>query len=1051
MNRLTETFVRRPTLAAVVILLTIVAGAVAYPGLVQQQFPSVDLPVVEITANLSGATPDDMRDTVARPIEDQMAGAPGLDHLTTTIQQGTTTIAVFFSLTTNQTEDLVEVQRRLQSAQSQLPAQVKAPSLATYDPSQGTVVELTAASNTLATDALSNTVNNGVVPAIEQLPGVSSVQTSGDVTPAIVVNIDPQRLQASGAAMTDVINAVTNNNVRAPGGIATNSGRETTIDIRGDIQTPNSVAHLLLNSPSGPPTGMNAWTTAPYALQVRDVASTSFGYETQRVFAYRRGSSAIVLDVLKTSNASEVNVSHAVLNDLPALRKQFPGIAFDVVNVQANYTKQQINEVWRSLFEAIALTAIVMLFFLRSWRNAAVVCVAIPTSLLITICAMRLFNFTLDTVSLAAMTLVIGILVDDSTVVLENVERHFDAGEDPITAAINGRGEIAMAAVTLTLVDVVVFTPLAFLPGTVGKFMQEFGIVVAVATIASLFVSFAVTPALAGNWALFSKWKPWKPIAIFTAAFDKVRGWYAHRALPWAISHPRTVVTISVLSVIFAFALAPLGLIAFEFLPPVDNGEVAVQVTYPVGTAIATTRSGMRKVEHLIQGLPQVHSETALAGSYQAEFGSFVAEGFIGQVHVYLNVVKGHSSEAWLQQMLPKARALLPQATILGIPATGIGGGTSQPISYVVSTTNGDLAKYAQAVYGAMTGTPGLQNVTISELQRMPNVEVHFSRDQARTLGVTVGTAASAIRAAFGGTIPTQYNSPYGTQDVQVIYPLDRRDSLHELQAIPLRSSSGNIVYAGDVARFIAEPTDPLVTRLNRQDVVYVSANIANGYAQSGVTKAFTQRLAGLHLPGYVTVTPPPSGAAQNLSDTMKGIAASLLLSFILVFLLMVALYNSYRLPFIIMFSIPVTAFGALGSLALFHQTLNLFSMIGTLLLVGLVTKNGILLVDFANRLNEAGRSRAEAIAQSAATRFRPIVMTTLSMVAGMLPIALALEPGSEVRRSLGVVVIGGLLSSLALTLLLVPVVYMRFAPERRGKAAVPIPAIDGAPAKEPV
>ncbi len=1039
MSNLTALFVKRPALAAVLVLLTVLAGLIAYPGLVQQQFPNVDLPVIQVIAVYPGASPSTIRDTVARPIEDQLAGAPQLDHVQTTIQQGGATIAAFFSLASDKTADLTEVQRRLQSAQAQLPSDLRAPSIVTYDPSQGTVVELAVSTNRLNPHDLSNLVDNVIIPQMEQIAGVGYVQASGDVTPSIEVAIDPLRLAASGATLNDVISSVANNNLRAPGGIATAQGLETTLDVRGDIQTPESVANLLVGSAQSAPHSLEAWSTSARALQVRDVARTSYGYETQRVFAYHHGEQAIILDVRKASGASEVSVSNAVLAALPDFRNRFGDLRFSVVNVQSDYTKKQIGEVWTALIEAIALTALVMVFFLRSWRNALVVCVAIPTSLLVALTAMRLFDFTLDTVSLAAMTLVIGILVDDSTVVLENIERHRSGGEKAQDAAVNGRSEIALAALTLTLVDVVVFLPLAFLPGTVGRFMKEFGLVVTIATITSLLISFTVTPAMAGCWSMLSSWKPWRPIDAFTRGFDRVRDVYAKRILPWALARPVTIGAISAVSVVIAFALVPLGIVGFEFLPAVDNGEVTVQVRYPVGTSLAQTRTGILSLERSIDRMQQLKGETAIAGSYQAQFGGFVQEGFVGQVHAFLNVDKHHSSAQWVRDLMPAARKLLPGASILAIPASGINGGTQQPISYVVSAPAQSLDAVAAKVYRAALKTPGTANVSVSSLEPMPNVDVLFDRDAARALGVDIGTAATAVRAAFGGVIATQYSSPSGSQDVQVIYPFDNRDSLHSLAQIPIRSTAQSIVHVGNVARFISQPTDPLITRINRQDVVYVSSNVKPGYELSRVTKAL-RASAGILPPG-AALSPAPNGSQQNMADTIRGIAVALVLSFALVYLLMVALYNSFKTPFVMMFAIPVTAFGALGSLAITHLTLNLFSMIGTLLLVALVTKNGILLVDYANHLRDRGRSVLQAISESAATRFRPIVMTTFSMVVAMLPIALALEPGSEVRQALGVVVIGGLLSSLALTLLLVPVVYVAMS---RGK---PVPLqIDGAP-----
>ncbi|MBV8727120.1 MAG: efflux RND transporter permease subunit, partial [Candidatus Eremiobacteraeota bacterium] len=580
-----------------------------------------------------------------------------------------------------------------------------------------------------------------------------------------------------------------------------------------------------------------------------------------------------------------------------------------------------------------------------------------------------------------------------------------------------------------------------FLPGTVGRFLKEFGIVVAVATLASLAISFTVTPTFAGRWALFSHWRPWKPVEVFTAWFARLREWYVTRALPWGLRNPKAVIAISAISLVIALSLVPLGLVGFEFIPAVDRGEVTVQVRYPVGTSIGTTQRGILALEHEIVQMAQVKAETALAGSYQAEFGGFVAQGFVGQVHVYVNVDKQHSSEGWISDILPRARKLLPNTQILAIPATSTTGGTQQPINYVVNAPAGTLDSYAPKIYNALVQTPGAQNPSFSALEPMPNVDVTFDRDRARALGMPIGTAASAVQTAFGGTIATQYTTPYGAQDVQVVYPLQDRYSLRLLEQIPLRSSGGSIVHAGDVARFHSRPADPLITRINRKDIAFVSANVTPGYIQSKVDADFKRRLAALNLPEGVGLSPVPNGSQANLNDTVRGIAASLVLSIVLVFLLMTSLYNSFRLPFIIMFSIPVATFGALGSLAITHLTLNLFSMIGTLLLVGLVTKNGILLVDYANHLRDMGHGRLQAITESAATRFRPIIMTTFAMVAGMAPIALAIEPGSEVRQALGVVVIGGLLSSLALTLVLVPVVYLLLSPKVHELEPSPAPA----------
>jgi HAE1 family hydrophobic/amphiphilic exporter-1 len=1031
---ITRLFVRRPTLVTVFIALVTLAGTLAAFALVKQQYPNYDVPTVQVLVTYPGASSSEMRDAIVKPLEDQVAGSPDLQSIESAIQPGQATIVARFVLSSDVNTDLVQVQGRVQNAQRQLPSDLQAPQVSIYDPSQAVVVTLVASSSSLAPGALSSTVVNRVVPSIEQITGISYVETNGSVTPSLEVNVRPKDLQGSGFTLTDVVSAISSNNVRAPGGIIYSPNRETNIDIRGDVQNASNVADLLLSAGStGSSTGSttSAFGTAPKLWRVGDVADVTDTFETQRVYAYSKGRPAISLDIQKASNTSEVTASDNVIAALPQLAKAYPGIDFTVLNVQSTYTRDELSGVVRTLIEGVLFTGLVMLFFLRSWRNAVVVMIAIPSSLLVTLAAMRLANFTIDTVSLLAMTLIIGILVDDSIVVLENVERHAADGEPPQEAAIKGRLEIGVAAIVITLVDVVVFLPISFLPGTVGLFLREFGLVVTVATLTSLFVSFTVTPALAGRWSLLSTWKPWRPIDGFTHQFERLRTWYVDRALAWALEWPAVILIVSAVTLVLAILLIPLGVVGFEFIPAVDRGEMYVTLTYPTGTPLAQTKKGTLAVEKMIDGIADVTSEIALAGAYQGNLSGYVNDGSIGQIHVFLGTRRGHSTTYWVTHMQREAARIAPGATVVAIPATSADGGIQQPIDEVIGVTNGDPTQYAGAVFAALSATKGATDVTTSNAKLSPQVEIEFDRARARALDVSIGTTSSAIRAASGGTIATQYTGPDGLKDVYVIYPQDALTSLGALMGIQVRAGSGSIVHVGDVAQIVQMPAPSLITRINRQSVIYVGANVADGASLSNVQNDFDRRLKALDLPSSVSVEPVAGGNQESVQNTIVGMSASLALSVLLVYLLMVALYDSYRTPFVIMFSVPVAVVGALGALALSHQTLNLFSFIGSVLLIGLVSKNGILLVDFANRLRRDGMENARAVRESARERFRPIVMTTLAMVAGMTPLALSLDPGSQAERSLGTVVIGGLLSSLLLTLLLVPIVYLRLAPSR--------------------
>ena len=366
---------------------------------------------------------------------------------------------------------------------------------------------------------------------------------------------------------------------------------------------------------------------------------------------------------------------------------------------------------------------------------------------------------------------------------------------------------------------------------------------------------------------------------------------------------------------------------------------------------------------------------------------------------------------------------------MIAVPATGTRGGNAQPIDVTVSATRGEPDAYAGRILQALEDTPGTANVNSSALQYSPQIDIQFDRERARALNVDIGSASQAVRAAFGGTLATQFDTNNGTKYVQVLYPLADQTSLATLRAITLRSRTGAMVHLGDIAVLQNAPAQALITRVNRQTVIHISANVQPGVAQTNVQRAFVQRVRDLHLPNTIVVGAAPGGNQQNIAQTVNGLGTALILSFFLVYLLMVALYDAYRVPLVIMFSIPVAAIGALGALAITGQTLNLFSLIGVIMLVGLVSKNGILLVDFAILKVHAGMDKLTAIRQSARERFRPIVMTTTAMIAGMTPLALALDPGSAAKRSLGTVVIGGLASSLLLTLVVIPIVYLWIAP----------------------
>lgn len=1179
---LTRLFLKRPTLAFVVIALTLIAAGLALRSLVVQELPNAGQPSITVTAQFSGASTTELVTEVAEPIEDQLAGTPYMQALDTTIQSGEVQITAQFATNSTDTENIANVEEALQAAERQLPTTMQPPTIRVANPSETIVISLALVSQKYAEPVLAAIANNSIVPVMEQVPGVANVIVTGTTQPAFMVTVDPNLLAADNLTLTDVVNSITPNNIRAPGGYVYQPGRETSLDIRGDLPDVQSVAnlpiHVAYTAPGGttaesttatggagtssasagtssaavaaapgiaPSVGASAaaasagttagaaasaapvsvptggfsstssttastvssttgtgsttvttsaqaapsvpvdqpvspgsissnsvtdsagelgaalpsasssafgtgtgtslspfvgelapWVVPSADKRIGDVAQVIDGSVVQRVYSSEDGKPGVTLLVQKQTQASEVTVADAILKQLPSLRAKFPGVDFELAHNQSTYTEQQVQGVEHTLIEGIVLTAVVMVFFLASWRNAVVVMIAIPTSLGVTLFFMDVDNLTLDTISLMALTLVIGILIDDSTVVLENIERHRSMGEEPADAALNGRTEIGLAAIVLTTVDVIVFLPIAFAGGQVGQYLHEFAIVITVATLTSLFVSFTITPTLAGLWSMKSEWRPWFPIRWFGDRFEGLRSRYADRWLPFVLDRPWPFILGAFLLTAASFLLVPTGFVGEEFIPPADQGIFTAQVVFPAGHPLAATHATMDRIEAATRRLipaSEMMFETTTAGAYSAAFGGFVQEGNVGQVTVYLQTAHAKPTAYYVQLLQRRLGRLAPGATVTVTAQTGVGGGAQQPIDELVTTANGsDPTPYAAKVYAVLASTPGTTGAQDSASNAAPQMEVDFNRPALQGLDVADGTAAEAVEAAFGGDVASTIETPdRGLTDIEVIYPRSAQTQLADVLAIPLRNNNGGIVRLGDVAYLHYEPAPLLITRENRADAIHVSANLAGDANLSDTTRDFLQRLKNLRLPAFVQIHPASLGQQDLMNQALITLGGSLLLSILLVFLVIVALYNSYRTPFVTLFAIPVASIGALGALWITHQTLNLYSLIGTVLLVGLVTKNGILLVDYADTVRLRGRDRRGGMTEAAQTRFRPIMMTTIAMVTGMLPLALGLEPGGQQRASLAIVVIGGLLSSLVLTLFVVPIMYCWLAPEQ--------------------
>jgi hydrophobic/amphiphilic exporter-1 (mainly G- bacteria), HAE1 family len=1076
---LTRFSIQRPIIVAMFFIALGVFGAMSYKALGKNAQPNVAYPIVIVFASYAGASPAEMERLVIKPIEDQIDGIEHLDQMTATAQDGVAVVVVQFKLGTDLDFAAIDVQRRVDTARIYMPADLDPPQV-NKNGAQDSILTYAISSKTMTGPALADIVNDRVLAEIKHIPNVSGADLYGAAQREFEVYADPLRLMGTGATLPDVASAIAQNNANVPGGRIDQPTIERDVSVHAEINSAADIAAIPLTIPGG----------AQKSLNVASVAKVVDGHAEQRALSHINGAPGLFIDINRTITADEIASTAIARREMKKIADKYPQISFKELFAPADYTQASLNGVLQSLFEGIFLTAIVLMLFLHAWRNAAVVMIAIPSSLLATFVVMRIMGLTLDNISLMGLSLIIGILVDDSIVVLENITRHRDMGQSPGDAAISGRTEIGGAAIAITLVDVVVFLPLAFLSGFVGKYMQEFGIVVTVATLFSLFVSFTLTPVLAAKWSIKRRSAaPPRYLAWFQTGFERLNAWYRDRALPLALRHRWMTFWFSLLLVINAVTLvigpqamtflagvdaalavasllwyvaargvrgkrlvagirvepsgrgsvaaaALCGLTAAamltlavtktsipqEFLPDEKRGQVAITLTFATGTPLSVTQAAINRIENAALQLPHVDTVRSTAGRKPSGYGS-TNGGFVGLIRVTLQ--KDHRAEQ--DELLAQLRKIAPplgKGAQVQVSLRG-GGGSGAPISYTLSGPDNVLDGAANKLAAYIRSLPGTVNVQTGAESAAPHLTVRIDPAKAALYGVAPGAAATAARVAVGGAAVTKVRTWNGLVDVRLQYPIVKRNSIDEIRRIPLRSADGGFVPLGAVASFTEDRAPTKIQHVDRERVTAVNGDIDRSKTTLGdvIFKVNGQLATPGFLPaGVQLATQGDSQLFQEFQDSMK---LALLTSVALIYCLMVILYGSFLTPFVIMFSIPVALIGAFLALAVTHQTLNIFSMIGMIMLFGLVAKNGILLVDYANTLRKRGLTYAEGIVTAGGTRLRPIMMTTAAMVFGMLPLALGRTEGGEIRMSMGIVLIGGLLSSLFLTLFLVPAMYV--------------------------
>ncbi len=1015
---ITQFAIKRPVTVAMLILGLVLMGGIAYSRLQVSRLPNIIFPVVTIQVGYPGASPRDAELLVAKPIEQAVNGLAGLKDMTSTSTEGRATIRLTMVDNADLNQAVSEVDRILSSMRSRLPDEIDPPNVTKADVTAQPIMNVSL-SGQATLGQLYDVATNTIAPRLQSVEGVAQVNVSGGLRSEIQVLVDPSKLQAYGLTLQQIQTALSQSNLSSPGGTVFQGGTQFNLRTSGALDEIQQFGDIVVSS------GLSG------NIYLRDVARVEDTFAVQRTLQRFNGQPSVGFSIIQQSGANTVHTVELVRQELERLGSALPdGVEFRVTNDSSRYTKASIHAVQTDLMIAVALCGLVLLVFLHAWRNTIIVLLAIPTSLISTFLVMYLFGFSLNLISLMALALLVGILVDDSIVVLENIHRHRKLGEEPLLAALKGRNEIGAAAIAITLTDVVVFLPIAFISGSLGQLLREFGLTVVVATLFSLLVSFTLTPMLAAHWLKAEKpegrrpgqtRRRFSPIrrygASWDAGLDRVAASY-RGVLRWSLRRPVVVLLVGASTLAIAIAFIPLHLLGTEYTPTEDDNQFNLQMQMPPGTSLQATGEAMASLERQLMKLPEVQGVFASVG------GGGGQRTDSGNITVQL--VDKAERQRTSSQVLQQARSIgrtIPAAAVSGNVPSSLGGGGS-PISIRILGNDFDTLKLVAAQVGEVVrSTPGATDVRFSDPAGLPEVEAVVDRIRMAPLGVSTAGVASALRTAVAGTVVAQFDRPDGTQsDVRLKVSGADQMSPAELGALPVFAPNvGGLVRLDEVATLVYVMGPSQINRASQQRSLTLNANVT-GRSLGDVARDLEAGLAELELPpGYQVVF---TGQVDRLNQTFAALTQTLMLSALMIYMLLAALYESLVRPLAIMFSIPLALVGAFTGLLISGNTLNLFSMLGMILLMALVAKNAILLVDYAETLRKQGVARSEAIIEAGATRLRPILMTTFTILFAMIPLSLKLGPGAESRSPIAVVLMGGVFSSMLLTLVVVPVVY---------------------------
>ena len=1068
---LTRLAITRPVAIWMLFAALIVMGLLGYASLPAELNPKVDFPTVSITTTYAGTNPQEMETLITKPIEDSIAGVSGVKQINSTSQQGLSNVTVNFYFGTNLDTADADVIQKVDAIRRRLPTAADSPSVTKRDTGSQPVLYIAMQSKTRSTTELQSIATNLILPSLEQASDVGGVRVFGGTAREIHISVSQAKLASLGITLSDLATAINNANVNVPGGFVQSGQQYYDVRIVGEFASIDEIRNLRLS------VGGKAF----YLSDVADIQDTIQEKTTDSILERAQRRLPRKRDAgrskdLRRQHARRGQGRKAQLKKLSGILP--PDIYFTITEDASTEVTDNLSDVVVSLMLGALLAILVVYIFLHNLRGTLIVAIALPTSMISTFLPLWALGYSLNTMTLLGLSLAVGILVDDSIVVLENINRHLAMGEEPTEAAINGRTEIGLAAITLTSVNLVVFLPIAFMGGVVGEFFRSFGMTVAFATAFSLIVSFTLTPQLAARW--YRKGETMEYTRGFAGAFDRrffalehayqriLRGiltfGYTRNLTPSQRRNPALVALNGVfrwfsrgpllvflfgnlfLVLIFAFVAPSLG---FRFAPDQDQNEVSISVEDPAGVSLAYTKSITDQIEHIIRTTPDLNSDTqfiftALGTSSAGGQGSGVTgtqyatmsltlynrASLLDTARFWRHEHLRHRSDVNVATEVKKLTKGIPGARILPSNVSGFSGGGAPLQVNLTGPSFPDLISATNKVAALIAATPGAYNVDTSFKNSQPEVEVRIDRVRAPEYGLSVEQIAQALSDNVGGNVNAEYRDPADGQQYYIRVQLNKtyRNDPQSVGNVIVGYQNGNPIYLSDVANITVGAGPTKIDRLNRQRTISVTAFLLPGVQVGNVSVVVSKKLDEMQKRGdFGQVTYSFGGETQTLQDEIIYIITAIVLGILLSYMLMAALFNNLMYPLSIMLSLPQAWAGAMIALLIAQEPVSLIAMIGFLYLNAIVSKNAILLVDYTNTLRSRGYKRIDALVEAGPVRLRPIMMTTICVICSSIPTALALGRGSSFRQSLGVTVIGGVVFSLFLTLLIVPSTYILY------------------------